>query len=72
MVTKEELKKEVDRLPENLVEEVYALLKRVIQKGKEGVDTNSWAKWKHSLDKFTTDFMDSREQNSHEIRESLD
>jgi len=31
MVTKEELKKEVDRLPESLIEEVYALLKRIIQ-----------------------------------------
>ena len=34
MITKEELKKEVDKLPENLVQEVYALLKKVILKKK--------------------------------------
>jgi hypothetical protein len=34
MITKEELKKEVDRLPENLLEEVYSLLKRLTQAKK--------------------------------------
>lgn len=72
MVTKEELKKEVDRLPESLVEEVYVLLKRVLQQRKAGFDANNWGKWKHSLDKFTSDFMDNREQPSHQSRECLD
>jgi len=34
MITKEELKKEVDKLPENLIEEVYAILRRINQKKK--------------------------------------
>lgn len=34
MITKEELKSEVDKLPENLLDEVYAFLKRVIQQKK--------------------------------------
>jgi hypothetical protein len=35
MITKEDIKKEVDRLPENLLEEVYVLLKRVVSKRKK-------------------------------------
>lgn len=34
MVTKEELKKEVDKLPDGLLDEVYALLKSITQKTK--------------------------------------
>lgn len=35
MVTKEELKKEVDKLPENLLETVYTLLKNLTQTPKK-------------------------------------
>ena len=35
MITKEELKKEVDKLPENLLDEVYALLKQVLKDDKK-------------------------------------
>ncbi|MEK6783608.1 MAG: hypothetical protein AABY93_18035 [Bacteroidota bacterium] len=35
MVTKEVLKREVDKLPESLLEEVYSLLKRVVERRKE-------------------------------------
>ena len=35
MVTKELVKREVDKLPENLLEEVYRLLKRVVNQKKE-------------------------------------
>jgi hypothetical protein len=34
MISREELKKEVDKLPENLLDEVYAFLKRVILQKK--------------------------------------
>jgi len=34
MVTKEEIKKEVDNLPNNLLEEVYVYLKEVTEKNK--------------------------------------
>ena len=36
MITKEELKKEVDKLPENLLDEVYALLKQLMKDDKQG------------------------------------
>lgn len=32
MITKEEIKKEVDKLPEGLLEEVYAILKRITER----------------------------------------
>lgn len=72
MVTKEELKKEVDRLPESLLEEVYVLLKRLVLQKKAGTEENNWTKWKQGLDKFTPDFMDNREQSTHQTRESFD
>lgn len=72
MVTKEELKKEVDRLPESLLEEVYILLKRLVLQENAGTEENNWTKWKQSLDKFTPDFMDNREQATHQTRESFD
>ncbi|MBX2965047.1 MAG: hypothetical protein KF845_02790 [Cyclobacteriaceae bacterium] len=72
MVTKEELKKEVDKLPDSLLEEVYTLLKRLALQKKASAGENNWTKWKHSLDKFTPDFMDNREQFTHQTRESFD
>lgn len=72
MVTKEELKREVDKLPDSLLEEVYVLLKRLVLQKKAGSEENKWKKWKQSLDKFTPDFMDNRERSSHQTRESFD
>ena len=75
MISKEELKKEVDKLPENLLDEVYAFLKRVILQKKTGtapgLDT-SWNNWKNNLAKFTPDFMNNREQAPRQNRESFD
>jgi hypothetical protein len=72
MITKEELKKEIDRMPENLLERVYFLLKQVILQRRTNLNSNSiWEKWKNSLDKFTPDFMDNRKQPPHQIRESF-
>jgi len=34
MITREELKNEVDKLPDSLLDQVYALLKRVVLKEK--------------------------------------
>ncbi len=73
VITKEELKKAVDKIPDNLLDEAYALLKRVIpQKKSDGLDDHTWEAWTNSLEKFTIDFMDSREQEPHQIRESFD
>lgn len=77
MITKEELKKEVDKLPESLLNEVYTLFKRIILQKKAGINSeislnNSWKEWKNSLEKFTPDFMNSRGQSSNQTRESFD
>jgi len=73
MISREELKREVDKLPESLLKEVYAFLKRVIPRRKEaGTIQNAWQKWRKNLDKFTPDFMGDRGQPPHQTRESLD
>lgn len=71
MITKEELKKEVDKLPESLLDEVYSLLKRITKQKKTGIK-DDWNTWKNNLEKFTPDFMSIREQPSQPLRESFD
>ncbi len=71
MISKEELKKEVDKLPETLLDEVYSLLKQVTLP-KKASDDGDWNKWKSNLEKFSPDFMDTRQQTSQQIRESFD
>ena len=71
MITKEELKKEVDKLPESLLDEVYSLLKRITKHKKAGMK-DDWNGWKNNLEKFTPDFMSIREQPIQPLRESLD
>lgn len=74
MITKEELKKEVDKIPDNLLDQVYTLLKRVLAdvtplktSSKEGLE-----KWRNNLDQFTSDYMMDRNQPSVQNRESFD
>ncbi len=66
MVTKEQIKKEVDKIPDNLLDEAYALLKKITFQTKR----ITWKEWQNSLDKFTPDFMNSRNQPPVQIRES--
>ncbi len=73
MVTKEELKREIDKIPENLLEEAYALLKNVNRGGKKGnSDKKEWNNWRANLENFSTDFMTSRDQTIIQSRESFD
>ena len=73
MITKDELKKEVDKIPDNLLEEAYALLKRVNQdKNKENQGLARWDSWKKNLENFSADFMISRDQTIIQSRESFD
>ena len=73
MITKDELKKEVDKIPDNLLEEAYALLKRVNQdKNKENQGQARWNSWKKNLENFSPDFMISRDQTIIQSRESFD
>ena len=53
MITKDELKKEVDKIPDSLLGEAYALLKKVNQsKNKENRDPTRWSSWKKNLENF--------------------
>ena len=78
MVTKEEIKKEVDKLPNNILEEVYAYLKTVTDKKNtkpltEKEIKDQWEKWWENLKNFSPDFMEERDQpTEHEVRESFD
>ncbi len=58
MVTKEQVKKEVDNIPDNFLEEAYSLLKKISTR-KEKFD---WETWKKNLENFPPDFMDTRTQ----------
>jgi uncharacterized protein HemX len=60
-MTTKKLKNEVDKLPDNLLEQVYAVLKNLTLQQIASVNDAGWAKWKNSLDSFTTDFMEVRE-----------
>lgn len=78
MVTKEEIKKEVDKLPNNILEEVYAYLKTVTDKKNtkpltEKEIKDQWEKWWENLKNFSPDFMEEHDQpTEHEVRESFD
>lgn len=50
MVTKEELKKVVDRLPESLLNEVYTLLKQLTERKGKGQSQLTKRDFKGSLD----------------------
>ena len=57
MVTKEEIKKEVDNLPDNLLNEVYSYLKEVTERNSKKPMTESeirdhWEKWWKNLKNF--------------------
>ncbi len=65
MATKEEIKKEVDKLPANLLDEVYSYLKSVRDKNSLSED-EARRKWKEWWDDpettFSPDFMNERIQ----------
>lgn len=65
MATKEEIKKEVDKLPANLLDEVHSYLKSVRDKNSLSED-EARRKWKEWWDDpettFSPDFMNERVQ----------
>jgi hypothetical protein len=70
MITKEDIKREIDRLPENLVAEVYAVLKDVVTKSEKPKTLSK--EWFQNLDNFSYDFMQERQQpQTQEEREPL-
>jgi hypothetical protein len=42
MITKEQLKKEIDKVPENLLDEVYSSLKNIIYKRKKKITARNF------------------------------
>jgi len=71
MITKEELKKEVDKLPDGFVEEVYALLNRFV-KQKKMTEKVSREKWQQCFNMFTPDFMEDHAQPPKQTRVFFD
>ena len=68
MVTKDQIKKEIDNVPDSLLEEVFAWLKKITGKTRR----LTWAEWQANLTQFSPDFMDNRSQPANQVRDSLD
>jgi hypothetical protein len=76
MVTKEEIKKEVDNLPANLLDEVYSYLKNVSLSNKKELSEvenrkrlEDW--WNNPETTASADFMNERNQPPVQIRENM-
>jgi hypothetical protein len=67
MITREDVKKELDKLPASFLEEVYRLLKRLSEK-KALPEGESLSK---IVTEFSGDFMQERKQGDQQIRELL-
>jgi len=67
MITKEQIKKEVDKIPDNLLEEAYSALKKIATRQKDF----NWKTWEKNLEKFTSDFMNTRTQSLDSSRDSF-
>jgi|GEM_PF-4147303 len=68
MITKEQVKKEVDMIPDNLLEEAYSLLRKISVQQKDF----DWKNWERNLENFTPDFMNDRTQVSDLPRDLFD
>lgn len=75
MVTKEQIKKEVDNLPENLLNEVHDFLISISEKTNteesEEEKRKKWDAWWKNLENFSPDFMNERTQPPLETRENM-
>lgn len=75
MVTKEQIKKEVDNLPENLLDEVHDFLISISEKQtteeSEEEKRKKWDAWWKNLENFSPDFMSERIQPPLEKRENM-
>lgn len=74
MITREKIKKEVDNLPNNLLEEVFRFLKKISGKNiprPANKSHEAWEKWWEGLKNFSPDFMNERGQSKTQTRENL-
>ena len=60
MISREKLKNEVDKIPDHLLEEAYALLKSLVNERK--MTLMDWNDWEQNLKNFSNDFMVNRNQ----------
>jgi hypothetical protein len=58
MITKEQLKREIDNIPDSLLEDVYSFLLRMSSDKSEF----NWQDWEKRINEFSPDFMDNRNQ----------
>lgn len=69
IASREEIKKAIDQLNDAQLEQVAVLLKSIqMQKAYQ----RGWQPLMESLDKFSDDFMETREQPPLDVRESLE
>jgi hypothetical protein len=76
MVTKEEIKREVDNLPNNLLDEVYSYLKNVSLISKKELSEEEARRkckdwWDDPETTASSDFMNERNQPPVQIRENM-
>lgn len=75
MISKETLKKEIDLIPETLLEKIHIFIQNELRNAaQQTIQRNGYLQenWVSNLDEFTPDFMETREQYPHQHRESLD
>jgi hypothetical protein len=58
LVTREQIKEEIEKIPDECLDEAYTLLRKITSRTKP----TTWTEWETSLEKFTPDFMDDRKQ----------
>ena len=68
MVTKEQVKKEIDNVPDGFLDGIFAFVIRFTRAPKR----ISWKEWRANLDKFTPDFMQNRNQLPNQLRDSFE
>jgi hypothetical protein len=75
MVTKEEIKREVDNLPNSLLDEVLSYLKGISLVNKKEISDEEnkkrWEEWWNNVKGFSPDFMNERIQPPLETRENM-
>ena len=68
MDTKEKILKKIDELPINQQDEIFTHLLSKLQEKKFSIEKDL-IEWRDNFKNFTPDFMKTREQGEHPIRE---
>lgn len=68
MTTRDQIKVEIDKVPQGQLLGVLAFVRRIISTPAR----ISWTEWKNNLDLFTPDFMIDRNQLPDQTRDSFE